>query len=145
MKSKDSADNSPLVLIVDDDESIRSSTERLIRSFGFRTEVFASAREFLDSSRSQDPACLILDVRMPGMDGLELQRRLAGTNDRLPIIFATAQASDEEARRAMEAGAVTFLRKPINQEALINAIQTALRRGRQDDDEDRRPESNEPK
>jgi FixJ family two-component response regulator len=122
-----------LVAIVDDDASMRNSTRRLIRSFGFRAEAFASGREFLDSGCLTETACLILDVQMPGMDGWELQRLLANANHRIPIIFVTAYASDDEQRRATRAGAVDFLRKPVSEQALISAIQAVLRRGRQDE------------
>src|ERR1700676_3760166 len=94
MKDNESAPESLLVAIVDDDASMRNSTRRLIRSFfGFRAEAFASAREFLDSRCLTDAACLVLDVRMPRMDGLELQRLLANANYRIPLIFATAHTS----------------------------------------------------
>ena len=133
-----------LVSIVDDDASMRTSTRRLISTFGFSAEAFASAQAFLDSGSLQDTACLILDVRMPGIDGLELQRRLAGTHRRLPIIFITAHASAEEERRAQQAGAIAFLRKPVSVQALLSALhaaEAAWRRGAQDADEGRRPES----
>jgi FixJ family two-component response regulator len=90
MKDNESAAESLLVAIVDDDASMRNSTRRLIRSFGFRAEAFASAREFLDSRCLTDAACLVLDVRMPRMDGLELQRLLANANYRIALIFVTA-------------------------------------------------------
>jgi FixJ family two-component response regulator len=144
MKTGDRAAGSLLVSIVDDDASMRTSTFRLLGTFGFSVEAFASAQAFLDSGRLKDTACLILDVRMPGMDGLELQRRLASTNRRLPIIFVTAHASAEEEKRAMQAGAIAFLRKPVSEQALLSAIRAAeavLRRGRQDDNEGRGPES----
>jgi FixJ family two-component response regulator len=139
-----SAAESPLLSIVDDDASTRRSTQRLISSFGFRAEAFASAQEFLESRRLKETACLILDVRMPGMDGLELQRFLGSSNYRIPIIFVTAQASDNEQRLATQAGAVAFLRKPVSEQAFISAIQAVLRQGRQDENELRSPESNRP-
>jgi len=117
----------PLIAIVDDDSSLRESTQLLLRSAGYRAEVFASAREFLDSSRLAETACLILDVRMPGMDGLELQRSLNEAQRQIPIIFITARATENEEQRARKAGAVDFLRKPVNDEQLLNAIQTALK------------------
>jgi FixJ family two-component response regulator len=121
-----SAAESPLLSIVDDDASTRRSTQRLISSFGFRAEAFASAQEFLESRRLKETACLILDVRMPGMDGLELQRFLGSSNYRIPIIFVTAQASDNEQRQATQAGAVAFLRKPVSEQAFISAIQGGI-------------------
>ena len=105
---------------------MRRSTRRLLRCSGFRAEAFASAGDFLQSSLLAETHCLVLDVRMPGMDGLELQRRLSESSRRIPIIFLSARASDEEERRAWQAGASSFLRKPVNQEVLLNAIRTAL-------------------
>src|SRR6267378_1462289 len=115
-----------IVSIVDDDISVRRSTRRLLRSSGFRAEAFASAEEFLDSKSRAETACLILDLRMPGMNGLELQRRLSQNGHRVPIIFLSAQASEEDERSALSAGAVHFLRKPISKEALLNAIRDAV-------------------
>ena len=117
-----------IISIVDDDISVRRSTRRLLRSSGFHTEAFASAEEFLDSKAATATACLILDLRMPGMNGLELQRRLAQTGNRVPIIFLSAHASEEDERSALRAGAVQFLRKPISKEALLSAIRDALKR-----------------
>jgi FixJ family two-component response regulator len=116
----------PLVCVVDDDALIRDSTVRLIRSFGFRVEAFASAAEFGNSGYFEETACLILDVRMPGMDGLELQYHLSEAGERIPIVFITAHADDEQERRAMEAGAVGFLYKPFSQESLLQAVRSAL-------------------
>jgi FixJ family two-component response regulator len=115
-----------LVAIVDDDASVRQSTRRLIRSLGHRAEAFASAEDFLDSGRAGETACLILDVRMSGMDGLELQRRLAASNPAIPIVFITARASQEEERRARQAGAVDLLRKPVPKEALQRVFRTVF-------------------
>jgi len=117
----------PVVSIVDDDVSVRRSTRRLLQSSGFRAEVFASAEEFLDSESAGNTACLILDLRMPGMNGLELQRRLSQNGHRVPIIFLSAHASEEDERSALNAGAVQFLRKPISKEALLSAIREALK------------------
>jgi FixJ family two-component response regulator len=116
----------PLVCVVDDDALIRDSTVRLIRSFGFRVETFASAEEFGNSGYLKETACLILDVRMPGMDGLELQYHLSEAGERIPIVFITAHADHEQERRAMEAGAVGFLYKPFSQESLLQAVRSAL-------------------
>jgi FixJ family two-component response regulator len=113
---------------VDDDVSVRQSTRRLIRSFGFRAEAFGSAEEFLESGDAAKTACLILDVRMPGMDGLELQRRLADAGLRIPIVFLTGRASEEEERRALRAGAVDFLRKPVGRDALLHIVQRVFAR-----------------
>src|SRR5438876_9066613 len=117
-----------VVSIVDDDVSVRRSTRRLLRSSGFRAEAFASAEEFLDSKAVAATACLILDLRMPGMNGLELQRRLTQNGNPVPIIFLSAHASEEDERSALRAGAVRFLRKPISKEALLSAIRDALKR-----------------
>ena len=130
MNVKGSAAESPLVSIVDDDASTRRSVQRLISSFGLRAEAFASAQEFLGSGRVQETALLILDVRMPDMDGLELQDLLGRNNYRIPIIFVTAYASDDQQRRATQAGAVAFLRKPVSEQTFISEIQAALRQGR---------------
>ena len=104
------------------------STRFLVRSFGFRAEAFLSAQQFLDSGLVEETKCLILilDRRMPGIDGLELQRSL--TNKRIPIIFISARATEQERNVAIAKGAVDFLRKPFSEEALFNAIQEALKR-----------------
>jgi FixJ family two-component response regulator len=117
----------PLITIVDDDSSVRESTQLLLRLAGYRAEVFASAREFLDSVGHNETACLILDVFMPGMDGLELQRSLNEAQRQMSIIFITAHATENEEQRARKAGAVDFLRKPVNAEELLSALQTALK------------------
>src|SRR5215813_15196727 len=116
----------PLIAVVDDDSSLRESTQLLLRSAGYRAEVFASAQEFLDSPQIEETACLILDVRMPGMDGLELQRSLNEAQKQIPIIFITAHATENEEKCARQAGAVDFLRKPMYDVKLLSAIQIAL-------------------
>ena len=130
-------EQAPLVAIVDDDASVRQSTDRLIRSFGYRTQVFSSGQEFLRSGAAERAACLLLDVRMPGMDGLDVQRNLVERGVRIPIVFITGRASDEEERRARSAGAVEFLRKPVGQAILRQAIENVIRApepgGRNDD------------
>src|SRR6201987_2808455 len=120
----------PLVCIVDDDASMADSTRYLVRSFGFRAEAFLSAQEFLDSGPVGETRCLILilHLRMPGMDGLELQRNLASANRRIPIIFISARANEEERIQAIAGGAVDFLLKPFSEDALLNAIQAAVDR-----------------
>ena len=119
--------NVPLVSVVDDDESVRESLRGLIRSVGFRVEAFASAEEFSNSEQLHATDCLILDVRMPGMTGLELQRHLAASEHDIPIIFITAHGSDEGVRsRALRDGAVAYLTKPFSEEALLEAINTAV-------------------
>lgn len=116
----------PLVSVVDDDDLMRSSTERLLRSAGMRVEAFASAEEFLISGRAEETACLILDLRMPGMNGLQLQRRLAEVSNRVLIIFLTAFASQETERQALQEGAVQFLEKPVRKNVLLLAIRNAI-------------------
>ena len=117
----------PLISIVDDDDALRNSLDDLIRSIGFRTQGFPSAEAFLSSNQARDSACLILDVRMPGMNGLDLQRQVVAANWRIPIIFITSHADDDARARALEAGAVAFLYKPFREEELLNAINTALK------------------
>jgi FixJ family two-component response regulator len=116
----------PTISIVDDDDALRNSLDDLIRSMGFRTQGFPSAEAFLSSNRASDTACLILDVRMPGMDGLDLQCRIVAANWRIPIIFITSHADDHARARALAAGAVAFLYKPFREEELLNAIDAAL-------------------
>src|SRR5262245_10488348 len=116
----------PLISIVDDDEPLRSSLENLIRSFGFRAQGFSSAEAFLGWKQATDSACLILDVRMPGMNGLDLQSHMARGSWQVPIIFITSHADDDAHVRALEAGAVAFLYKPCREEDLVNAIGVAL-------------------
>jgi CheY-like chemotaxis protein len=125
MAAKNKTHRELLVSIVDDDASVRKSTRRLLRCAGLRAEAFASAEEFLQSGSLAATDCLILDVRMPGMDGLELQRRLSESACWFPIVFFSARASEEEERRALRSGA-SFLRKPVSKEALLHAIHAAL-------------------
>ena len=126
MNAKSKTVGEPLISIVDDDVSVRRSTRRLLRCCGLRAEAFASVEDFLQSGRVTETACLLLDVRMPGMDGLELQRRLGETHRLIPIIFLSARASEEEERRALQAGAANFLRKPVSKEALLRAIRAVI-------------------
>jgi FixJ family two-component response regulator len=115
-----------LISIVDDDDSIRNSLYNLIRSLGFGVQGFSSAEAFLNSNQPGDTACLILDVRMPGMSGLDLQRQLIAIDRQIPIIFITSHADDDARARALEAGAVDFLYKPFREETLLEAIDSAL-------------------
>jgi FixJ family two-component response regulator len=124
--SRDVQPHAP-VAIVDDDASVRQSLDRLIRSFGYRTQVFGSADEFLASSAPDRAACLLLDVRMPGMDGLTLQRRLVERGTGIPVVFITAVATGQEERRAQAAGAIGFLRKPVDPTALRHALDQSFR------------------
>jgi FixJ family two-component response regulator len=116
-----------LIAIIDDDESVRRATTRLIESFGIRAAAFESAEKFLSSHHLNDASCLIIDVRMPGMDGLQLQSQLAMANCRIPIIFMTAYDDQESRERAMQAGAVAFLCKPFSDEHLFETIRSSLR------------------
>jgi len=116
-----------LISIVDDDVWLRNSLANLIRSVGFRSQEFASAEAFLASGEARAAACLILDVRMPGMNGLELQRRLIAADWQLPIIFITSHADDAARAHALAAGAVAFLLKPCRDQELFDAIETALK------------------
>ena len=129
-----------LIAIVDDDESIREAVTSLLKSVGFRAEAFTSAQEFSTSDERYRTACLILDVRMPGMSGLELQNRLAAANCRIPIIFISAHDHEQTRARAFEAGAIDFLHKPFSAEALLNGVRSALRhysgRGKEHDRND---------
>lgn len=118
--------NLPRISVVDDDESVRESLSGLIRSVGFGVMVFASAEEFLSSKRLLDTDCLILDVRMPGMSGIDLQRQLAASHTSIPVIFITAHGDEEARLRALNGGAVDYLLKPFSEEALLKAIDTAL-------------------
>jgi FixJ family two-component response regulator len=122
------SDSKFIVMIVDDDESVRRAARRLIKSYGFAVETFASAEDFLASGRLDETACLVLDVQMPGLNGLELQSRLIADGYRIPIIFITA-FSDENARaQALKAGALSYLVKPFEEADLLNAINLTLQR-----------------
>ena len=120
----------PLIAVVDDDASMRGALRNLLRSVGFRAAAFASAEEFLQASQLQDTACAIVDVRMPGMSGLELQQHLATIQYPIPLIFITAHGDAEARARALRAGAVDFLDKPFREEVLLRAIQSALQASR---------------
>jgi FixJ family two-component response regulator len=117
----------PLISIVDDDDALRTSLENLIRSVGLRTQGFTSAEAFLSSNHVPETRCLVLDVRMAGMSGLELQRQMAAAKSPIPIIFITAHEDDAQRARALEAGALAFLHKPFYEEELLNAIEAALK------------------
>jgi FixJ family two-component response regulator len=116
----------PTVFVIDDDESIREALKDLLESVGLRVETFASGPEFLQSRHSDLPGCLVLDVRMPGFSGLELQREMADANIHTPIIFITGHGDIPMTVRAMKAGAVEFLTKPFREQDLLDAIQQAL-------------------
>src|SRR5262245_36542362 len=118
--------NLPLISVVDDDDSVRESLEGFIRSLGFSADVFASAEEFLNSDHFRKTDCLILDVRMPGMNGLELQRQLLDSQSGIPVVFITSHEDEVARMQALKDGAVDYLLKPFSEEALLNAIHTAL-------------------
>lgn len=120
----------PVVYIVDDDVSVRESLEGLIATAGWRPEVFASAQEFLAHPRLPSPSCLLLDVRLPDLNGLELQKRIARDRTDIPIIFITGHGDIPMTVRAMKAGAIEFLTKPLGTDALFGAIHSALERSR---------------
>ena len=128
MAPKANTTESPLVLVVDDDASVASSTGRLIRSAGRRAEAFFSGEDLLSSGRAAEASCLILDMRMPKINGLELQRLLMEARPGIPVIFISARASKEEEDRALRAGAVAFLRKPVDRDTLLRVIHMALER-----------------
>ena len=117
----------PLISVVDDDDSVRESLRGLMRSVGFAVAVFASAEKFLISDDLRNTDCLILDVRMPGMNGLDLQRHLVKAHHQIPIVFITAHGNEEARRGALNGGAASYLLKPFSEEALLNAIDAALK------------------
>src|SRR5213080_937398 len=121
---------SPVVFVVDDDRAFRDALRRLLTSVGLTVEVFPSAQAFLSSPRRHAPGCLLLDVRLPGLSGLDLQRELADTNATLPIIFLTGHGDIPMSVRAMKAGAVEFLTKPFREQELLDAIRSAIERDR---------------
>jgi RNA polymerase sigma factor (sigma-70 family) len=123
-------DANPRVLIIDDDPEFRDSVGRLLRSVGLHTQQFSSVSEFLKADPSDGPTCLVLDVRMPGRSGLELQRDLAAANKQLPIIFITAHGDIPMTVQAMKGGAIEFLTKPFRDQDLLDAVEAGLARDR---------------
>jgi FixJ family two-component response regulator len=120
----------PIVFIVDDDVSVRESLDLLINHEGWQPKTFASAQEFLDSPRAVVPSCILLDISLPGLSGLELQKRVAVERTDMPIIFITGHGDVPKTVQAMKAGAVEFLTKPFNDEVLLSAVRQALERSR---------------
>jgi FixJ family two-component response regulator len=120
----------PIVFLVDDDQLFRRSTERLIRTAGLNVQPFSSARDFLKSPRPEGPACLVLDVRMPGLSGMDLQHELAQSGFHIPIVFITGHGDIPMSVRAMKAGAVEFLTKPFRSRVFLDAIRAAIERDR---------------
>jgi FixJ family two-component response regulator len=122
--------NSPTVFVIDDDDLVRASIQGLLKSVGLRSETFGAAQEFLRSKRPDGPSCLVLDVRLPGINGLDFQRELADVGIRIPIIFITGHGDIPMSVRAMKSGAVEFLTKPFRDQDLLDAIHQALDRDR---------------
>lgn len=125
MNASEEKNNQALIAIVDDDQSFREALASLLRLIGFRTAIFASARNFLDAPQLPNVSCAILDVSMPGMDGLELQRHLVATHP-IPVIFVTDVRDAKTREQAVQAGAISFLNKPVSEETLIDALNSAL-------------------
>ena len=117
----------PMISVVDDDESLRRSLRNLLRSVGFGVETFASAEEFLRSAQRENTGCLVLDLRMTGMSGLDLLRHLAVRDSPIRVVILTAHGDEETRRRSLQAGAVAFLDKPFHSDALLDAVRAALR------------------
>jgi FixJ family two-component response regulator len=128
MPGVDMAEASSDVSVIDDDEPVRKSLQRLLRSAGLRVDIFASAEEYLHAEPPQHPGCLLLDVRMPGTSGLDLQEQLQAAGCTTPIIFMTAHEDGRARSRAFAAGAVAFLQKPVDDKALLEAIYRVLGR-----------------
>jgi FixJ family two-component response regulator len=120
----------PIVYIVDDDSGVRRAVEDLVESVGLRAESFATSQEFLNKKRTLDPSCLVLDVRLPQMSGLDFQQILTDLGIHIPIIFITAHGDIPMSVRALKSGAVEFLTKPFRDQDLLDAIQQALQRDR---------------
>jgi len=120
--------NAKLVAIVDDDDLMRSALQGLLKSVGLPAQTFASSEEFLQSGRQRETACLIADIRMPGMSGLELQAKLNADHCKIPTIFITAHGDEKMRMQALRAGAVEFMAKPFDDEALLESVRAALER-----------------
>jgi FixJ family two-component response regulator len=123
-------ESNAIIAIVDDDPSVRKGLERLIRSLGWKTESFGSAQEFLATARNQAPSCLVLDLQLPGLSGLELQKQMTEAGVETPIVFLTGHGNIPASVKAMKAGAIEFLTKPVDEQDLLNAIQEAIERDR---------------
>ena len=126
MNAPKEKNNQALIAIVDDDQSFREALQNLLELIGFRTAIFASARDFLDSPQFPNVSCAIVDVSMPGMDGLDLQRQLVATHP-IPVIFITDLRDAKTREQALLAGAISFLNKPVSEETLVDALNSALR------------------
>src|SRR2546425_4067795 len=126
-RQRTATQDAPVISVVDDDESLRRSLRNFLRSVGFRVETFASAEEFLASAQRENTGCLVLDLRMTGMSGLDLLRHLAAAKVRVPAVVLTAHGDEEIRQRCLGAGAAAFLDKPFRGDALLDTVQTALR------------------
>jgi FixJ family two-component response regulator len=124
------SEEQPIVYVIDDDESVREGVADLVRSVGQQVRLFASAQEFLDGTRPDAPSCIVLDVRLPGPSGIELQRRLIKSNIQLPIIFISGHGDIAMSVGAIKSGAIEFLTKPLNEQKLLDAIQVGIARDR---------------
>jgi FixJ family two-component response regulator len=131
MMSQRNSSNEPVVFVVDDDDSMRQALARLFYSVKLRVEVFASAQDFLKSGRPDVPSCLVLDVRLPGLSGLDFQAELAKEDIRIPIVFITGHGDIPMSVRAMKAGAIDFLAKPFRDQDLLDAVAAAIQRDQQ--------------
>jgi FixJ family two-component response regulator len=127
---RESREQDAIIAIVDDDRSVRRGLERLIRSAGWKAETFASAQEFLARPGAEAPSCLVLDLQLPGLSGLDLQKRMAEVGLEIPIVFLTGHGDIPASVQAMKAGAIEFLTKPVDEQDLLNAIQEAVERDR---------------
>jgi RNA polymerase sigma factor (sigma-70 family) len=120
-----------IVYVIDDDESVREGVADLLRSVGHAVKVFRSGQEFLDSKRNDAPGCLVLDVRLPGLSGLEFQRTLSKSNIQLPIVFVSGHGDIPMSVRAIKSGAIEFLTKPVHEQELLDAVQAGIQRDRE--------------
>jgi FixJ family two-component response regulator len=124
------SEQQPVVFVIDDDRSVREALESLLRSVGLKVQAFATTQDFLQSARPDAPGCLVLDVRLPGLSGLDFQRELAKTDSSLPIIFITGHGDIPMTVRAIKAGAIEFLTKPFRDQELLDAVQLGIERDR---------------
>ena len=127
---QESTECNAVIAVVDDDPSVRRGLERLIKSFGWKAETFASAQEFLAQPRAEAPSCLVLDLQLPGLSGLDLQKQMAEVGLETPIVFLTGHGNIPATVQAMKAGAIEFLTKPVDEQDLLRAIQEAIERDR---------------
>lgn len=129
MSGKITVSQEPLIACIDDDKSVRDAIEGFLRAFGFAVQVFSSAEEYLRSGFAMQTSCLIADVKLPGLSGLQLQERLTASGQRVPTIFITAFSDEHRRAQALGAGAICFLEKPITKDELLGCIRLALEQG----------------